>query len=114
MGGDYYLRATKEGIFELPKPLRNKGMGVDQLPEFIRNSSLLTGNNLGRLGNTETMPSPEEVAAFKSNPLVAYILTKHLDQPDIARQELEKLGKKLLDDNQVQDAWKVLLLSNHM
>ncbi|WP_161890513.1 flavin reductase family protein [Pontibacter russatus] len=114
MGGDYYLRATKENIFELPKPLRSKGMGVDQLPEFIRNSSLLTGNNLGRLGNTEKMPSPEEVAAFKSNPLVAYILTKHRDNPDIQRGELEKLGKKLLDDNQVQDAWKVLLLSNHI
>lgn len=114
MGGDYYLRATKEGIFELPKPIRSKGMGVDQLPEFIRNSHLLTGNNLGRLGNTERMPSPEEVAAFKSNPLVAYILAKHRDHPDITRHELVKLGKKLLEDNQVQDAWKVLLLSNQI
>ena len=114
MGGDFYMRTTKEGILELPKPLRNKGMGVDQLPEFIRNSNVLTGNNLGRLGNTEKMPAPEEVAAFKTNPLVAYILTKHRNNSNLLKQELEKLGKKLLEDNQVQEAWKVLLLRNHI
>ncbi|GAA4440170.1 flavin reductase family protein [Pontibacter saemangeumensis] len=114
MGGDYYLHATKEAIFELPKPLRTKGMGVDQLPEFIRNSSLLTGNNLGRLGNTEKIPARQEVDAFRTNPLVAYILAKHGHEPVVLRQELEMLGKKLLDENQVQDAWKVLLLSSYI
>ena len=53
LGGDWYLRASGDSLFELPKPVRNKGIGVDQLPEHILNSNLLTGNNLGRLGNTE-------------------------------------------------------------
>lgn len=114
MGGDYYLRAIKEAIFELPKPLRTKGMGVDQLPEFIRNSSLLSGNNLGRLGNSENIPTEEEVTAYKANPLVAYILAKHASNPAKQRHELELLGKKLLDDNQVKDAWKTLLLSGRI
>jgi flavin reductase (DIM6/NTAB) family NADH-FMN oxidoreductase RutF len=110
MGGDYYLRANGDSIFELPKPIRNKGMGIDQLPDHIRNSSLLTGNNLARLGNTETMPSLEEVEAFKADPLVAYTLNKYRDDQEKLRIELEVLGKKLLKDNQVQEAWKVLLL----
>jgi len=113
MGGDYYLRATREALFELPKPTRNRGMGVDQLPEFIRNSSLLTGNNLARLANTPVMPAPEEVAAFKTNPLVAYLLAKHRGNKPVLRKELEKLGKKLLEDNQVQEAWKALLLRQY-
>ncbi|WP_162055428.1 flavin reductase family protein [Pontibacter pamirensis] len=110
MGGDDYLHAIPEAIFKLPKPSRNKGMGVDQLPGFIRNSSILNGNNLGRLGNTAEMPTDEEVAAFKSDPLVSYILTKYQHDPATQRKELELLGKKLLEDNQVTQAWKVLLL----
>ncbi len=114
MGGDYYLRATKEAMFELPKPLRSKGMGVDQLPDFIRYSSLLTGNNLARLGNTEKMPNAAEVEAFKTHPLVSYTLSKHQNDPELLQMELEKLGKKLLEDNQVQEAWKVLLLQKQV
>ncbi len=110
MGGDYYLRANGDCIFELPKPIRNKGMGIDQLPDFIRNSSLLTGNNLARLGNTEAKPTLEEVEAFKTDPLVSYTLNKYNNDQEKLRVELEVLGKKLLEENQVQEAWKVLLL----
>ncbi|MCP2043660.1 flavin reductase family protein [Pontibacter sp. HSC-36F09] len=110
MGGDYYLRANGDCIFELPKPVRNKSVGVDQLPEYIRHSSILTGNHLARLGNTEVIPSAEEVEAFKSDPLVSYTFSKHRHDKAQLRTELEKLGKKLLDDHQVQEAWKVLLM----
>ncbi|RAU82410.1 flavin reductase family protein [Pontibacter arcticus] len=111
MGGDYYLRANGDAIFELPKPVRNKGIGVDQLPAFIRNSSILTGNNLGRLGNTEVIPAPDEVNAYKTDPQVAQLLAKYNNDPEALRKELEELGKKLLEENQVLAAWKVLLLA---
>nr|WP_246597065.1 flavin reductase family protein [Pontibacter aydingkolensis] len=111
MGGDYYLRANGDCIFELPKPIRNKGIGIDQLPEFIRNSAILTGNNLARLGNSETIPTDEEVAEFKADPLVAYTFNKFGNDKASQKKELELLGKKLLENNQVQEAWKVLLLS---
>ncbi len=110
MGGDYYLRASGDSIFELEKPIRNKGIGIDQLPDFIRNSRLLTGNNLARLGNTEQIPAQEEVEAYKNHPLVAYTLNRHRNNLEELRAALEVLGKQLLEDNQVQEAWKVLLL----
>jgi hypothetical protein len=111
MGGDYYLRANGDSIFELPKPVRNRGIGVDQLPGFIRKSHILTGNNLARLGNTEVIPTAEEVEAFRTEPIVAYTLNKYKEDKTRLKQEMEILGKKLLEDNRVQDAWKVLLLS---
>ncbi|TPE39990.1 flavin reductase family protein [Pontibacter mangrovi] len=110
MGGNYYLRANGDCIFELPKPLRNKGMGIDQLPDFIRTSSILTGNNLARLGNTESMPTEAEVEAFITNPLVNRLLNKYKADPEEAHQELEGLAKKLLEDGQTEAAWKALLL----
>ncbi|WP_266202550.1 flavin reductase family protein [Pontibacter kalidii] len=111
MGGDYYLRANGDCIFELPKPIRNKGIGIDQLPGFIRNSSILTGNNLARLGNSEVVPSEAEVEAFKQDPLVSYTFSKYKNDSTRLSKQLEYLGKKLLEDNQVEKAWKVLLLS---
>ncbi|WP_020570800.1 flavin reductase family protein [Neolewinella persica] len=62
MGGNDYCRATPESLFEIPKPVLTKGVGIDQLPPHIRNSTILTGNNLGRLGNVERLPHPADVA----------------------------------------------------
>lgn len=65
MGGIHYNRASQDTLFEIPKPIRTQGIGIDQLPAHVRNSELLTGNNLGRLGNLERLPTPEEITALK-------------------------------------------------
>ena len=62
MGGNWYSRIIDEALFEIPKPIRTKGIGVDSLPQSVRESNILTGNNLGRLGNLETLPTEEEVS----------------------------------------------------
>jgi flavin reductase (DIM6/NTAB) family NADH-FMN oxidoreductase RutF len=64
MGGDFYCRASGDAIFWVKKPLQTRGIGVDALPDFIRTSDILTGNNLGQLGNSETVPTSQEVAVF--------------------------------------------------
>src|SRR5580658_557849 len=56
MGGDYYCRASGSAIFEVHKPNVELGVGVDALPEHIRHSSILTGNDLGMLGNVTSIP----------------------------------------------------------
>lgn len=90
MGGDYYCRAHGENVFVVPKPNTKLGIGFDQLPETVRNSKILSGNDLGRLANVEKLP---EVA--KSN-LV-----------DIDSQH--RMAKKLLEEGKVEEAWKALL-----
>ncbi|MEM1215442.1 MAG: flavin reductase family protein [Bacteroidota bacterium] len=76
MGGSWYTRASGEALFEIPKPIRKQGIGVDQLPEHIRNSTVLTGNNLGRLGNVERLPTAEEIARLQTEDDVQTALRK--------------------------------------
>jgi len=99
-GGSYYSRA-KTGFFEIPKPLSSLGIGVDQIPERIRNSSVLTGNNLGLLGNVEVLPNQFDVDNFgKDNPKYIGLKT----------QEKHKFAQQFLENNDVESAWKVLLI----
>ncbi|WBA42798.1 flavin reductase family protein [Hymenobacter canadensis] len=112
LGGDWYSRSA-ETLFEVPKPNRRLGIGFDQLPAYLRESTILTGNNLGRLANieAEAMPTPEQVQAFRQDPMVSYTLSKHAaDQPE-QRRQLILLGQKLLEEGNMADAWKVLLLA---
>src|ERR1051325_2989129 len=67
MGGNYYCRASGNAVFEVAKPLLTRGIGVDQLPAAIRNSKILSGNNLGQLGNVEKLPEAAVVEHYKSN-----------------------------------------------
>ncbi|MEX0291305.1 MAG: flavin reductase family protein [Flavobacteriaceae bacterium] len=103
MGGNWYSRAN-EGLFEVPKPLSSLGIGVDQIPAAIRNSQILSGNDLGKLGNVEKIPSPEEVADFlKDNFEIKAIISA--DNETL----LHKKAKELLGENKPLEAWMVLL-----
>jgi flavin reductase (DIM6/NTAB) family NADH-FMN oxidoreductase RutF len=64
LGGDYYVRASGNALFTVPKPVSTLGIGVDALPDFIRLSTALNGAHLGRLGNMETFPTLAEGKAF--------------------------------------------------
>ncbi|WP_313516313.1 flavin reductase family protein [Sphingobacterium sp.] len=108
LGGDWYCRVTKENLFEVPKPLRKLGIGVDQLPEHIRNSSILTGNQLGLLANIEAIPTlendileDEQIHTLKS--------MWEQDQTQL-HNELQRYAARLLDEEQVDKAWQVLLV----
>ncbi|GAB2967757.1 flavin reductase family protein [Hymenobacter coalescens] len=113
LGGDWYSRVTPESLFEVPKPNRNKGIGFDELPAYIRHSEILTGNNLGRLANIEreALPTAAEVEAFRQDPLVAYTLNKFQHDPALQRRQLQLLGQQLLEQGRLREAWQVLLLS---
>ncbi|MEM6771880.1 MAG: flavin reductase family protein [Bacteroidota bacterium] len=64
MGGSDYVRASGDALFEIPKPIRTLGIGVDALPAAIRNSEVLTGNDLGRLGNLQELLTLEQATAL--------------------------------------------------
>jgi flavin reductase (DIM6/NTAB) family NADH-FMN oxidoreductase RutF len=98
MGGDYYVRANGEALFTVPKPLSTLGIGVDQIPEAIRNSKILSGNDLGMLGNIEALPTGDQIEEYK----------KQNSIPE-SGEEKQKLVKKLLEKQNIIDAWKVLL-----
>jgi flavin reductase (DIM6/NTAB) family NADH-FMN oxidoreductase RutF len=103
LGGNWYSRANK-GLFEVEKPLATLGIGVDAIPNFVKESSIFNGNDLGKLGNVESLPTEEEITIFvKENFEVKGVLS--------ADDEVKKhqLAKDYLDKNEVLTAWKVLL-----
>lgn len=99
-GGNFYTRA-KEGFFEIPKPLSTLGIGVDQIPEEIKNSNVLTGNNLGMLGNVEQLPTEEDVNNFAK---------EHTQYVGISTEKKHIFAQEYLHNNDVESAWKVLLI----
>jgi hypothetical protein len=103
LGGNWYSRA-KEGLFEVEKPLATLGIGVDAIPQFVKDSSVFDGNDLGKLGNIESLPTEEEITIFvKQSFEVKSVLS--------ADDEIKKhqLAKEYLIKNEVLTAWKVLL-----
>lgn len=113
LGGDWYSRVVPESLFVVPKPNRHHGIGFDQLPVHIRTSELLTGNELARLANVEqtALPTPEQVQAFRREPLVSYTLNKYAADAAELRKQLTLLGRQFLAESKVQEAWKTLLLA---
>ena len=103
MGGNWYSRANL-GLFEVPKPLSSLGIGVDQIPDYIRSSKVLTGNDLGMLGNVEEIPGQHEVDDFIGSNIEIRTLISGGE-----RKELELKAQEYLEHNDVLTAWKVLL-----
>jgi hypothetical protein len=98
MGDNWYCRAAGDALFEVKKPITTIGVGYDQLPEDVKKSHVLTGNNMGLLGSIEHIPTPEEVADFKKT-------LKNFSSLD----ERHQYAKTLLETNHVKEAWMVLL-----
>jgi len=103
LGKNWYSRSN-QGLFEVPKPLSTLGIGVDAIPDFIKESAVFDGNDLGILGNIEALPTIEEVSIFvKKNFTVKAVLSSD----DQEKVHLE--AKRYLNNNEVLSAWKVLL-----
>lgn len=103
MGGNWYSRAN-QGLFEVEKPLTTLGIGVDAIPDFVKDSTIFDGNDLGKLGNVEALPTDEEIAIFVKED---FAIKAVLSADDIEKQFIK--AKEHLDNNEVATAWKVLL-----
>lgn len=107
MGGGWYSRASGNSLFQIPKPTRKTGMGVDQLPSSIRNSRILTGNDLGRLGNSDQLPESNTILKWKDNAKIGPLL-KHSD----AIEQLHILAQQMLETGQIQPAFLTLMVAD--
>lgn len=106
LGGDWYCKVSKENLFQVPKPNIKLGIGMDALPESLRHSSILTGNQLGQLANVHEMPVV--LASFDDEHL-KNIIQYFSVNPDEMEKELHRYAAQLLDKGKVDEAWQVLL-----
>lgn len=109
LGGDWYVRAQGDALFEVEKPLATKGIGVDALPKSVRLSTVLTGNDLGKLGNVELLPLQSDVEEFMQHHRIQTIFRQYAD-PIERREALHQYAKEQLDKGKVHKAWKALLV----
>ena len=106
LGGDWYCVVNEDNLFKVEKPNTQIAIGIDSLPENIRNSKILSGNNLAQLANVYEMPVIDP--AFNDSHL-KQIIQYYSISPDEMEKELHSYAKKLLDDGKVKEAWQVLL-----
>ncbi|EDM38741.1 hypothetical protein PBAL39_21750 [Pedobacter sp. BAL39] len=110
LGGDWYCRVTPENLFKVAKPLTTLGIGVDALPKQVRHSMVLTGNDLGILGNVEELPSDDDVDAMRTMHQVKEVLDATIGDAVNRERELHELAQLLLRNGNVADALKIVLL----
>lgn len=109
LGGDWYCKVDNNNLFKVPKPNTQLGIGVDALPEGIRTSSILSGNNLGQLANVNEIPVIDP--AFNDDKL-KNIIQYYSINPDDMEKELHLYAGALLNEGKLQEAWQVLLAMN--
>ena len=110
LGGDWYARVNQDNLFKVAKPVRTMGIGVDAIPYAIRNSKILTGNNLGQLGNVEHLPTDEQIDDYAQSPEIKELLDATIGDSSTRETQLHLKAKQLLDEDRVEEAWMILLL----
>lgn len=106
LGGDWYCKVSTDNLFKVAKPNTALGIGIDALPNSIKNSSFLTGNHLGQLANVHELPAIDP--GFSDDRLKNIIQYYGLT-PNEMEQELHKYAAELLNEEKVQEAWQILL-----
>ena len=106
LGGDWYCRVDETNLFQVEKPNTKLGIGIDALPSTLRNSTILSGNDLGQLANVHELPTIDP--AFHDDTL-KNIFQYYSVSPDEMENELHAYAKKLLSQGKVAEAWQVLL-----
>ena len=106
LGGDWYCKVDESNLFKVAKPNTQLGIGIDALPAGIRNSNVLSGNQLGQLANVNEIPFIDP--AFTDDRLKNIIQYFSINPVDM-ENELHQYAKELLDAGKVNEAWQVLL-----
>ncbi|AEA42173.1 flavin reductase family protein [Fluviicola taffensis] len=111
MGGNWYCHANEASMFEITKPITTIGIGFDQLPEDIRTSSILSGNDLAQLAGVTEIPNETDVNEYKLLELSDLFLNLE-DEPVKLEEALHKRAKELITNNDIEGAWMTLLSFN--
>lgn len=109
LGGDYYCRASGSSVFTVKKPLDIPGIGIDYLPEKIKHSKYLSGNDLGKLGNIKQLPDRNEIIITRDSPEVKSVLNTQAADTEQCEEGLCNLSKKYLEEGDYITAIKILM-----
>ena len=103
LGGDWYTAVNATNLFNINKPTTQIAIGIDGLPASIRNSNILTGNDLAMLANATAIPVKD--ATFMDERLELLQQHNNLEQ----QANIHNYVKELLLENKLEQAWQMLL-----
>lgn len=109
LGGAWYSKITPDSLFKIAKPLTNLGIGIDQIPDEIRNSPILTGNNLGRLGNMTELPTEQEIEELSRSAEIREMRVRFKNDLESWSDHLHLRAKEELENGDALLAWTYLL-----
>jgi hypothetical protein len=112
LGQNYYVRASGKALFELDKPSESPVVGVDALPESVRLSTVLTGNDLGKLGNTLKMPTAHEVSKLYESSAFQSVVIQNSENSEVFLNTIHHHARKLIRENHISDALLYLLAAD--
>lgn len=110
LGGDWYCRVTEDNLFKIPKPVTSLGIGVDSLPKSIQHSKVLTGNDLGLLGNMEKIPTEDEIHSIRKFPSIKDILENPIFNDYKKEMQLHEHIHQLLSKGLYQEALQIAFI----
>jgi flavin reductase (DIM6/NTAB) family NADH-FMN oxidoreductase RutF len=111
LGEDWYCRVIPDSIFRVPKPTQHLGIGFDSLPDEIKKSPVLSGNNLARLAGVKELPNKEFLEQIKNSVEVSDVFTRFINDKESMEYHLHMLGKAALERGETDLAWAYLLAS---
>ena len=107
LGADWYSRANADSLFAVARP--TIGVGVDNIPDSIRNSAILSGNDLGKLGSFPALPTTDEVSEFRASGVLNDLFDEAQNGCQYLPDLLHLRARQLLAENKVKEAWLMLL-----
>ena len=110
-GGNWYVRAAGEALFEVAKPLAAPGIGFDALPEEVRSSTAFDRNALAQLAAVSELPDETDVNEHKLIELSELYMDLE-DDPAALEQALHARAAEELARGEVRQAWMTLLAWN--
>lgn len=108
LGQNWYNRVS-EGLFEISAPPGNDNIGFDRMPAAIRESPILTGNELAKLARFHEFPRHEDIEEVNAQPQIAGLYRTHKDEPERLEMALHEAGKTLIQEGRLEEAWCVLM-----
>jgi hypothetical protein len=111
MGGNWYCHANEKSMFEITKPITTIYIGVDNLPQDIRESKILSGNDLAQLASVTELPNETDVNEYKLLELSDLFITLE-ENPVELEIQLHQRAKKLISEQNIEEAWLTLLAFN--
>ena len=108
MGGNHYVKAFGEGIFQINKPVADDYIGIDKLPENIKYSPYLNGNELGLLGMSQRLPNQQEITAFQQDENFRHLFPG-CPEPSERVKSFHLAAKEMIARKQVWEALCLLL-----